>query len=1020
MCLSARPNSFPVRSSVRPSRQWIWTAALLSLGVAAGGTAQAGYSFHRIADTAGKFSNFEVNPSINNDGVVVFLGYFDFDLGAGSGIFTSDGVVESERVRTGPRFFALGGGVAINDSGTVAFRGYVGSFFQSGIFSVGNTGIVSTVALNDTPFSDFGASPNINNRGTVAFYANRALGGVLVGSGIYAGDGAGYTSILERDATWGIASAADINADGTVTGTLVDPAKDVFVYDGSGGSYAAQTSAGSLYKALDTVPSINDRGAIAYVATLRADDSQVVKLHPSGELEREVAATGGDGSFTVFNYPVVNNNDQVAFLAGFGTAGIGIFTGSDIDADSVIKTGDDLFSAKVKEVRLSQGGFNDNGEIAFYYRMTDNHVGIAVASPGQLTRSIPTGKSYAGIRLRSDLGSGLTAKLLGGLAGTARSVELSFAAKSDLPASGLVSPIGEALNLSGTGSDLFVLQLSYSDDDLVKAGITDESQLLIRWLDPADKALKNAVLGNTPAGGTPHFGTSYTTYLASQAGVPKLGDYGNSPGDNTIWAVLNHNSVFVAGAAVAAGAPDGSPFTTIADITTANPLGGGVFSGFANGDYLPALEGGLVVFVGGNSAHSGTPFLAPAAGGPSTSLIGNRQPVPGEPSVPTPTGGFSLDGTAVAYVGVGSESGVVGGPLLFGIFQKPASGPFTSVANAISVIPDYGGSFVNSSYSSPSADGGRVAFWALSSSGSRAGIYLTTPTGLRAVANNFTTIPGRAGTFPGGFSPNPYLDAGDVVFAAQMRPSGPTEGIFKTTSAGAGPLETVVDYTVTVPGSPEQFSTMALPVMSGGHVSFWGRTGSFKSGIYTTVGGSIQVVADQKTAIPGATGNFIDFDNNYSLAMKGDRVVFLGFGDNSLEGIYLWEAGTLRKLVDSNDVIDGRGVRHLEFGREGFDGTGLVFSATFDGAYFQGIYTMAVAPGSGTSGRPILTIGQTATDSLRLSWPATVVGAHLEATTTLLPGSWSAVATPVTVVNGENVVNEPRSTPTRYFRLHLP
>jgi hypothetical protein len=67
---------------------------------------------------------------------------------------------------------ALGPGVALNDHGLVAFRGYTDSFFNMGIFTVTPAGQVSTIAFNDAEFSDMGALPAINNGGRVEFFAH--------------------------------------------------------------------------------------------------------------------------------------------------------------------------------------------------------------------------------------------------------------------------------------------------------------------------------------------------------------------------------------------------------------------------------------------------------------------------------------------------------------------------------------------------------------------------------------------------------------------------------------------------------------------------------------------------------------------------------------------------------------------------------------------------------------------------------------------------------------------------------
>jgi hypothetical protein len=465
--------------------------------------------------------------------------------------------------------------------------------------------------------------------------------------------------------------------------------------------------------------------------------------------------------------------------------------------------------------------------------------------------------------------------------------------------------------------------------------------------------------------------------------------------------------------------------TTVADNATQNPLAGAFFSGFAMGDYLPALENGLVVFVGGTDPNPGNYFTNSAAGGAIASAIAYGEVLPDEPSVPTPTvfslGGFSLDGGNITFAAGGRENDAIGFKLVGGIYTK-AEGSLTTIANTHVPIPNDLGSFLPIGFGPPTADAGQVVFWGRgSSNAATSGIYVTTPAGLFAVADVSKTMPGSTNKFPGGFGFFPCLDGGDVVFSAQTRPSGPVDGILKTSGGATNSLQTVADSTFTVPGSAEQFGTMDHPVMSGGQVAFWGRTAGFlKAGIYTTVGGGLRVVADQNTAIPGGTGNFIAFDDSYGLCIKSNRVVFLGYGSDSQEGIYLWEAGQLSKLVDTNTVINGRSLRHVYFGKEAFDGTGVVFLANFFGAYFQGIYTVPVNPPTDVPTQFTLNVARLTSDSVRLSWLDSIVGAQLETSTNLLAGSWSTLASGVVKTNGENVVVLPIEPSKRFYRMVRP
>src|SRR4029079_5529191 len=94
-------------------------------------------------------------------------------------------------------------------------------------------------------------------------------------------------------------------------------------------------------------------------------------------------------------------------------------------------------------------------------------------------------------------------------------------------------------------------------------------------------------------------------------------------------------------------------------------------------------------------------------------------------------------------------------------------------------------------------------------------------------------------------------------------------------------------------------------------------------------------IADTSTAIPGGTGNFTSFG---AVSLSAPDVAVLGFGANGQEGIYDMTGGSLLKVVDLIDLVDGRPITSLSFSRSGLSGNPLAFQATFaDGS--QGLYT---------------------------------------------------------------------------------
>lgn len=91
----------------------------------------------------------------------------------------------------------------------------------------------------------------------------------------------------------------------------------------------------------------------------------------------------------------------------------------------------------------------------------------------------------------------------------------------------------DILRFSGTGTNTFVLQLSYDPTNLTLA---QEQAISLNWYNPASNAWMNAVLGN--------LGGSATRILGAWNSSYGLGTYGVDTAANTAWAVLNHNSEF--------------------------------------------------------------------------------------------------------------------------------------------------------------------------------------------------------------------------------------------------------------------------------------------------------------------------------------------------------------------------------------------------------------------------------------------------------------------------------------------
>jgi hypothetical protein len=341
-------------------------AALGSLEAAA----QQAYEFLNIADTSGAFSIIERDVAINDSGTVAFKAV----LGAGGlGIFTGSGGPTTPIVASSGAFAEFYGPVDINNSGRVAFTARLNNLREEGVFS-SDGGPVTTIAT----VSRGGASvdnASINSSGMVAF--RRSLSPLSPPftqdvRGVYASDGVSTTTITETGNLTGFIDGTSINDSGTVAFSSVGA-----VYAGSGGPLTTiALKSGQFDVFFGETRAINNEGTVAFVASL--DTGGVGVFTGNGG---PVATVADDsGPFAAFGRVApINDSADVAFLATLdGSDAFGIYTGGDPMTDQVIREGDSLFGSTL--VQLPQGlDINDDGTIAFPYVLANGVSGVAVA-----------------------------------------------------------------------------------------------------------------------------------------------------------------------------------------------------------------------------------------------------------------------------------------------------------------------------------------------------------------------------------------------------------------------------------------------------------------------------------------------------------------------------------------------------------------------------------------------------------------------------------------------------------------
>jgi hypothetical protein len=395
----------------------------------------------------------------------------------------------------------------------------------------------------------------------------------------------------------------------------------------------------------------------------------------------------------------------------------------------------------------------------------------------------------------------------------------------------------------------------------------------------------------------------------------------------------------VAIAVLAAGAQGQSTFTKIVDTDTPIPGGVGTF------DWLgaPALADGNVGFGGGGV----TPLGCIVGDGLYYYQKGKISVVADGctdmPDCPCPIQfvGFSqpaLGGGATTFSGAAAY----GGCYCRGIYTRAKNSDLDILADWST--PDPAGCGYLSEFFYVSRCGQGVGFSAFTSGYCHAIYRSPSPLLIELVANYDTPIPSGTGDFSA-FGFNPTIGWGLIAF------TGGTEdrsqwGVYL---ANVGIIR-IANLTTPVPGSTGTFTDFSdRPSTDGGCVAFHARIEGNQRvgdpGIYTNLGGTLRVVADLNTPIPGGVGNFTDFTAFYGPGIDGGRIAFRGLGAGGQEGVYCESNGQLFKVVDLNTKLaPGVTLTNLAIDEQCLDGRRLGFAAFFEtGTPHEFYYAIYVA-----------------------------------------------------------------------------
>ncbi len=286
----------------------------------------------------------------------------------------------------------------------------------------------------------------------------------------------------------------------------------------------------------------------------------------------------------------------------------------------------------------------------------------------------------------------------------------------------------------------------------------------------------------------------------------------------------------------------------------------------------------------------------------------------------------ALDGSDVAFRGLGH---FLAQPRRYGIYLYHG-GTLEVVADWRTRVPgQYPLKFTSLTHSS--VDGGAVAFLGETVVGNDRpeGVYMYVDGTLTCVADPYTAIPGGTGGFESFTIPS--MDAGHVAFTAY----GPSQQAGVYASLG-GALDVVADRSSQFPGDPADIRSFGVPSLDGNAVVFFAAGPWTYPAMYVAVDGDFSSVVDSGTLIPGTDEPFVGLNNVPEL--EGNTVAFRGTGSSGHEGIYMSRNGVLEVVADVSTPVPEATGTFAGFDRFLSLDEGVVAFKAWNGSGTEGLY----------------------------------------------------------------------------------
>ena len=370
-------------------------------------------------------------------------------------------------------------------------------------------------------------------------------------------------------------------------------------------------------------------------------------------------------------------------------------------------------------------------------------------------------------------------------------------------------------------------------------------------------------------------------------------------------------------------------FTKIADTATAvSGDGVGTFTFISN----PRIRDRLVVFSGLDGNGDQGIYRADGNGLSEVVFVGDAAP--------------SL--TGYTFIDFGFNPNPDGSGVTFGGRVSDGSNEATIVATAVpngfggtltnrsdtvgTTSPDSGQVFedIGGNGGNAAVSGGAIVYRGEESTTPSAGYYTDASGSLTTVINTSTPVPGLPGYTFTGFNSEPTFK-GNIAINASI-----TDGInfdeINMIATPAGVLVPVIDTVSSVSlstGLP--ISNITRFAVDGDNYAVTALDLNGSRELLTNVGGGITTVADLNTVVPGQPAFTFDTIDSDDQSIDGQRIVFkASFDSSSQNGIYLWDAGVLHRIIDSTMLLDGKAINTLavDLG-SAISGQEIVFKVSF-------------------------------------------------------------------------------------------